>query len=88
MLRLVGGQVESLFDELLPVEVRELPTELAALDRLLADRGCWPPSPRPGSGTAPAHRREGRGRDPVQASLRGHRRASSSSVWPHILEGV
>jgi hypothetical protein len=25
MLRLVGGQVESLFDELLPVEVRELP---------------------------------------------------------------
>jgi transposase, IS5 family len=37
MLRLTGGQVESLFDELLPVEVRELPTELAVLDRLLAD---------------------------------------------------
>jgi hypothetical protein len=29
MLRLVGGQVESLFDELLPVEVRELPADLA-----------------------------------------------------------
>jgi IS5 family transposase len=37
MLRLVGGQVESLFDELLPVEVRELPAELATLDRLLGD---------------------------------------------------
>jgi hypothetical protein len=37
MLRLAGEQVESLFDELLPVEVRELPAELAVLDRLLAD---------------------------------------------------
>jgi transposase, IS5 family len=37
MLRLAGGQVESLLDELLPVEVRELPAELAVLDRLLAD---------------------------------------------------
>jgi hypothetical protein len=37
MLRLVGGQVESLFDGLLPVEVRELPEDLAALDRLLAE---------------------------------------------------
>jgi hypothetical protein len=35
MLRLAGGQVESLVDELLPVEVRELPAELAMLDRLL-----------------------------------------------------
>jgi hypothetical protein len=32
------GQVESLFDELLPAEVRELSQDLAALDRLLADR--------------------------------------------------
>jgi transposase, IS5 family len=37
MLRLSGGQVESLFDLGLPVEVRELPADLAALDRLLAD---------------------------------------------------
>jgi hypothetical protein len=37
MLRLSGGQVESLFDLGLPVEVRELLVELAALDRLLAD---------------------------------------------------
>ena len=35
MLRLSGGQVESLFDLGLPVEVRELPADLAALDRLL-----------------------------------------------------
>ena len=37
MLRLVGDQVESLFDGLLPVEVRELPADLAMLDRLLGD---------------------------------------------------
>jgi IS5 family transposase len=37
MLRLTGGQVEPLFDGLLPLEVQELPAELAALDRLLAD---------------------------------------------------
>ena len=37
MLRLAGDQVESLFDELLPAEVRELPAELAVLDRLLAE---------------------------------------------------
>jgi hypothetical protein len=37
MLRLSGGQVESLFDLGLPVEVRELPVDLAALDGLLAD---------------------------------------------------
>jgi IS5 family transposase len=43
MLRLAGGQVESLFDGLLPVEVRELPADLAALDRLLADRRLLAP---------------------------------------------
>jgi hypothetical protein len=37
MLRSAGDQVESLFDGLLPVEVREPPEELAVLDRLLAD---------------------------------------------------
>src|SRR4051812_7844529 len=37
MLRLSGGQVESLFDLGLPVAVVELPPELAAVDRLLAD---------------------------------------------------
>lgn len=37
MLRLVGEQVESLFDEVLPVEVRELPADLARLDGLLRD---------------------------------------------------
>jgi hypothetical protein len=35
MLRLAGGQVESLFDDALPVEVRELPDDLARLDALL-----------------------------------------------------
>jgi transposase, IS5 family len=37
MLRLVGEQVESLFDEALPVGVRELPDDLARLDVLLSD---------------------------------------------------
>src|SRR3954464_3545223 len=37
MLRLSGGQVESLFDMALPVEVRELPADLAVLDVLLGD---------------------------------------------------
>jgi hypothetical protein len=31
-LRFVGGQVESLFDEVLPEGVRELPRDLARLD--------------------------------------------------------
>ncbi len=37
MLTLVGVQVESLWDEVLPIEVRELPEDLARLDRVLAD---------------------------------------------------
>ena len=37
MLTLVAGQAESLWDEALPVEVRELPEDLATLDRVLAE---------------------------------------------------
>jgi transposase, IS5 family len=43
MLRLSGGQVESLWDEVLPGEVRELPEDLAALDVLLRDAGLFEP---------------------------------------------
>jgi transposase, IS5 family len=43
MLRLSGGQVESLWDEVLPGEVRELPEDLAALDVLLGDRALLAP---------------------------------------------
>ena len=46
MLRLSGGQVESLFDLGLPVEVRVLPADLAALDRLLADPALLAPVER------------------------------------------
>src|SRR6516225_9698991 len=43
MLTLVGGQVECLWDEVLPIEVRELPEDLARLDRVLADEMLvWP----------------------------------------------
>ena len=37
MLRLCGGQMECLWDEVLPVQVRELPDDLARLDRVLSD---------------------------------------------------
>ena len=45
-MRLVGEQVESLFDEALPVEVRELPGDLAALDALLSDPAVLDPVER------------------------------------------
>ncbi|HYN52319.1 MAG TPA: transposase [Thermoleophilaceae bacterium] len=48
VLRLEAGQVESLWDEVLPVEVRELPEDLARIDALLEDpallgpiAACW-----------------------------------------------
>ena len=37
MLTLWAGQPECLWDEMLPIEVRELPDDLAELDRVLAD---------------------------------------------------
>jgi IS5 family transposase len=43
VLTLSGGQVESLFDLGLPVEVAELPEDLAGLDRLLDDRALLAP---------------------------------------------
>ena len=43
MLTLWAGQAESLWDDALPVEVRELPDDLAALDGLLADPGLLAP---------------------------------------------
>ena len=39
MLRLVAAQAETLWDETLPIEVRELPDDLAALDELLSGPG-------------------------------------------------
>ena len=43
MLTLSAGQAECLWDEALPVEVRELPEDLAALDLLLSDPGLLRP---------------------------------------------
>jgi transposase, IS5 family len=43
MLTLFAEQAESLWDEALPIEVRELPEDLAALDRLLGDPGLLAP---------------------------------------------
>jgi transposase, IS5 family len=57
MLRLSAGQVESLFDLGLPVEVRELPDDLAALDRLLADPALLEPVVRAWEDAARGHGR-------------------------------
>jgi transposase, IS5 family len=57
MLRLVGGQVESLFDEVLPVEVRLLPPDLARLDALLADMSLLAPIERAWQTAAREHGR-------------------------------
>src|SRR4051812_17383038 len=43
VLRLSGGQVESLFDLGLPVALTELPADLAAVDRLLSAPGVLGP---------------------------------------------
>jgi transposase, IS5 family len=43
VLRLAAGQAESLWDEALPIEVRALPRDLAALDELLSDPGLLDP---------------------------------------------
>jgi transposase, IS5 family len=67
MLRLMGGQVESLFDQLLPVEVRELPQDLAALDRLLADPRLLAPIEQAWAQTA---RRHGRPTIPMASFVR------------------
>jgi IS5 family transposase len=43
MLTLFAEQAETLWDEALPIEVRELPADLAALDRLLCDPALFAP---------------------------------------------
>ena len=43
MLRLRGGQVESLWDEVLPEKLRELPADLARIDALLRDEALLAP---------------------------------------------
>jgi IS5 family transposase len=43
MLTLWSDRVESLWEEALPIEVKELPEDLAALDRVLSDPGLLGP---------------------------------------------
>ncbi len=57
MLRLSGGQVESLWDEVLPGDVRELPEDLAALDVLLRDVALTQPIAAHWRGEAISHGR-------------------------------
>jgi IS5 family transposase len=57
MLRLAGEQVESLFDEALPAQVRELPEDLARLDALLSDPALLAPIGRAWEASARNHGR-------------------------------
>jgi transposase, IS5 family len=57
MLVMLGGQAESLFDLGLPVEVAELPADLAGLDRLLDDRALLAPIAAAWAATARDHGR-------------------------------
>ena len=43
MLTLLAGQVDSLWDEVLPAGARELPEDLAGLDRVLSDPALLTP---------------------------------------------
>jgi transposase, IS5 family len=47
VLRLVAGQAETLWDEVLPAEVRELPADLARLDALLDESALLAPIAAP-----------------------------------------
>jgi transposase, IS5 family len=67
MLVLSGGQVESLFDLGLPVEVAELPADLAALDRLLEDPALLAPIR---AAWAAEHRDRGRPSIPMDRFVR------------------
>ena len=57
MLRLSGPQVETLFDEALPIEARELPPGLAQLDGLLDDPALLEPIERAWEQAAREHGR-------------------------------
>jgi len=61
VLRLSAGQVESLWDEVLPVEVRELPEDLARIDALLSDPGLLAPIAAHWQGEAEARGRSAAG---------------------------
>jgi IS5 family transposase len=57
MLTLTGVQAESLWDEVLPAAVRELPEDLAVLDRVLADPAVLEPIARVWGRSARGHGR-------------------------------
>ena len=67
MLVLSGGQFESLFDDVLPVEVRELPVDLAGLDVLLDDRAVLEPVERAWDAAGRGH---GRPSIPIERFVR------------------
>ena len=71
MLRLSGGQVETLFDLGLPIEVREPPADPAALDRMLCGTALLEPIARAWDPAALASPRPTANRGKVQPALSG-----------------
>jgi transposase, IS5 family len=78
MLVLSGGQAESLFDLGLPVEVAELPADLAALDALLDDAGVLAPIE---AAWAAEHRDRGRPSVPMDRFVRLMMVKARSGGW-------
>ena len=74
MLRLQGGQVESLWDEVLPEKLRELPEDLAQIDGLLRDETLLSPIEahweREAQATGRSAREHGRPTIPMQTYVR------------------
>ena len=61
MLRLVGGQVESLWDEVLPEKLRELPEDLARIGGLVRGEALLAPIEADWEGEARQRGRSARG---------------------------
>lgn len=74
MLRLQGGQVECLWDEVLPERLRELPDDLAQIDELLRDESLLEPIEEHWQREAEARGRSARGHGrptiPMQSYVR------------------
>lgn len=70
MLRLQGVQVESLWDEVLPVEIRQLPEDLALIDEALGDLRLLDPIVQLWRDTTPAGLVDGRPTIPMSMYVR------------------
>jgi len=70
MLQLQGEQVESLWDEVLPIEIRQLPEDLAKIDEALGDLRLFEPIVQLWRETTPTGLVEGRPTIPMSMYVR------------------